>query len=59
LRIADVNMLENVTEVPASHIGSRVSPTKIAATLKSQGKSIDQKNSGSVYSGPDRQPDDL
>ncbi|MGI5857621.1 MAG: ATP-binding protein [Candidatus Merdivicinus sp.] len=43
LRISDVNMLENVTKFLLHNIGNRVSPTKIAATLKSQGKSIDQK----------------
>lgn len=43
LHVSDVNMLENVTKFLFHNIGSRVSPTKIAATLKSQGKSIDQK----------------
>jgi len=43
LRISDVSMLENVTKFLLHNIGNRISPTKIAATLKSQGKSIDQK----------------
>ncbi|RFZ79573.1 ATP-binding protein [Lacrimispora amygdalina] len=43
LRVSDVNMLENVTKFLLHNIGNRVSATKIAATLKSQGKSIDQK----------------
>lgn len=43
LRVSDVSMLENVTKFLLHNIGNRVSPTKIASTLKSQGKSIDQK----------------
>ncbi|MDD4680454.1 MAG: ATP-binding protein, partial [Clostridia bacterium] len=43
LRVSDVNMLENVAKFLLHNIGNRVSPTKIATTLKSQGKSIDQK----------------
>lgn len=43
LKISDVNMLENVTKFLLHNIGNRVSATKIAGTLKSQGKSIDQK----------------
>lgn len=43
LRVADVNMLENVTKFLLHNIGNRVSPSKIANTLKSQGKGIDQK----------------
>jgi predicted AAA+ superfamily ATPase len=43
LRIADVNVLENVTKFLLHNIGNRVSPGKIASTLKSQGKGVDQK----------------
>jgi len=43
LRIPDVNALENVAKFLLHNIGSRVSPTKIAATLKSAGKGIDAK----------------
>ncbi|WP_313164645.1 ATP-binding protein [Sedimentibacter sp.] len=43
LRVSDVNTLENVTKFILHNIGNRVSPTKIAGTLKSQGKSVDQK----------------
>lgn len=43
LKVSDVNVLENVTKFLLHNIGNRVSPTKIAATLKSQGKGVDQK----------------
>ncbi|MCL5289800.1 MAG: ATP-binding protein [Bacillota bacterium] len=43
LRVSDVNMLENVTKFLLHNIGNRVSPSKIAGTLKSQGKGVDQK----------------
>jgi predicted AAA+ superfamily ATPase len=43
LRIPDVNALENVTKFLLHNIGSRVSPTKIANTLKSEGKGVDPK----------------
>ena len=43
LKIQDVNMLENVTKFMLHNIGNKVSPTKIANTLKSEGKSVDQK----------------
>lgn len=43
LKIPDVNSLENVTKFLFHNIGSRVSPKKIADTLKSQGKGADQK----------------
>ncbi len=43
LKIPDVNSLENVTKFLLHNIGSRVSPRKIADTLKSQGKGVDQK----------------
>ncbi|MDF2921578.1 MAG: hypothetical protein K0R57_492 [Paenibacillaceae bacterium] len=43
LKVSDVNTLENVTKFLLHNIGNRVSPTKIAATLKSQGKGVDQK----------------
>lgn len=42
-RIADVTSLEQVTKFLLHNIGSRVSPGKIANTMKSAGKSIDQK----------------
>lgn len=43
LRIPDVNSLENVTKFLLHNVGSRVSPAKIANTLKSEGKGIDPK----------------
>ncbi len=43
LRVSDVNMLENVAKFLLHNIGNRVSPSKIASTLKSQGKGVDQK----------------
>ena len=43
LNISDVSMLENVTKFMLHNIGSRNSPTKIANTLKSAGKNVDQK----------------
>lgn len=43
LRISDVTSLEQVTKFLLHNIGSRVSPGKIANTLKSAGKSVDQK----------------
>ncbi len=43
LKVSDVNVLENVTKFLLHNIGNRISPTKIAATLKSQGKGVDQK----------------
>lgn len=43
LKIKDVNMLENVTRFMLHNIGNKVSPTKIANTLKSEGKGVDQK----------------
>lgn len=43
LRVSDVNMLENVTKFLLHNIGNRVSPSKIAGILKSQGKGVDQK----------------
>ena len=42
-RIADVTSLESVTKFLLHNIGSRVSATKIANTLKSAGKGVDQK----------------
>lgn len=39
----DVNHLDNITKFMLYNIGNKVSPTKIANTLKSEGKSIDQK----------------
>ena len=42
-RIADVTSLEAVTKFLLHNIGSRVSATKIANTLKSAGKGVDQK----------------
>lgn len=41
--MSDVTTLENVTKCPMHNIGSIVSATKIANTLKSQGKGADQK----------------
>ena len=43
LNISDVANLENITKFLLHNIGSKVSPIKIANTLKSAGKSIDQK----------------
>jgi len=43
LRISDVTGLENVTKFLMHNIGSRVSSTKIANTMKSMGKGVDQK----------------
>lgn len=43
LRIPDVNTLENVTKFLLHNVGSQVSPTKIANTLKSEGKGVDPK----------------
>ena len=43
LRIADVNMLEEVTHFLLHNIGNRTSPTTIANTMISHGKKIDQK----------------
>lgn len=42
-RIADVTSLEAVTKFLLHNIGSQVSATKIANTLKSAGKGVDQK----------------
>lgn len=42
-KILDVNSLENITKFMLYNIGNKVSPTKIANTLKSEGKSVDQK----------------
>lgn len=43
LRISDVTSLEQVTKFLLHNIGSRISPGKIANTLKSAGKGVDQK----------------
>lgn len=43
LRVADVTTLENITKFMLHNIGNLVSPAKITNTLKSQGKSVDQK----------------
>jgi predicted AAA+ superfamily ATPase len=43
LRISDVNALENVAKFMLHNVGNKVSPTKIANTLKSQGRGVDQK----------------
>ncbi len=43
LRISDVTSLENVTRFLLHNIGNKVSPTKIANTMKSAGKGVDQK----------------
>lgn len=43
LRVADVTSLEQVTKFLLHNIGNRVSATKIANTLKSAGKGVDQK----------------
>lgn len=43
LRIADVNMLESVTQFMMYNIGNRTSPTTIANTLTSNHKKIDVK----------------
>ena len=42
-KISDVTSLENVTKFLFHNIGSMVSPTKIANTMKSTGKGVDQK----------------
>lgn len=43
LKVADVTTLENVTKFLLHNIGNIVSASKIANTLKSQGKGADQK----------------
>lgn len=43
LKVSDVSTLENVTKFLLHNIGNIVSATKIANTLKSQGKGVDQK----------------
>ena len=43
LNIADTTSLENVSKFLLHSIGNKISPTKIANTLKSSGKSVDQK----------------
>jgi predicted AAA+ superfamily ATPase len=43
LKISDVNSLENVTKFMLHNVGNKVSPAKIANTLKSEGKGVDQK----------------
>jgi predicted AAA+ superfamily ATPase len=43
LKIPDVNALENVTKFMLHNVGNKVSPAKIANTLKSEGKGMDQK----------------
>lgn len=43
LKISDITSLESVTKFLCHNIGSKVSPAKIANTLKSAGKGIDQK----------------
>lgn len=43
LKISDITMLENVTKYMLHNIGNIVSATKIANTLKSAGKGVDQK----------------
>ena len=43
LSISDVTALENVAKYVFHNIGNRVSPAKISNTLKSAGKSTDQK----------------
>ncbi|MBD5511922.1 MAG: ATP-binding protein [Lachnospiraceae bacterium] len=43
LKISDVTTLENITKFMLHNIGNLVSATKIANTLKSEGKSADQK----------------
>jgi len=43
LKITDVTNLENITRFLLHNIGNKVSPTKIANTLKSQNKNVDQK----------------
>ena len=43
LKISDVTTLENITKFMLHNIGNIVSATKIANTLKSEGRSADQK----------------
>lgn len=43
LKVTDVNTLENVTKFMLHNIGNRVSPNRIANTLKSSGCSVDQR----------------
>lgn len=43
LNITDVNMLEAVAKFLLYSVGNRISPTKIARTLTSEGKKIDPK----------------
>jgi len=43
LKIPDVSVLENVARFMFHNIGNRTSPVKIANTLKSEGRGVDQK----------------
>lgn len=43
LKITDVTNLENITKFLLQNIGNKVSPTKNANTMKSNGKPIDHK----------------
>lgn len=43
LKVSDVNTLENVAKFMMHNIGNRVSPGKIANTLKSTGTGVDQR----------------
>jgi predicted AAA+ superfamily ATPase len=51
LKIPDVNALENVTKFMLHNVGNKVSPAKIANTLKSEGKGVDQKTVGRYLRG--------
>jgi len=50
-RISDVSSLESVTKYMLHNIGNRTSSPKIANTLKSAGKSIDQKTVDKYLNG--------
>lgn len=51
LKISDVTTLENITKFMLHNIGNIVSATKIANTLKSEGRSADQKTVGKYLRG--------
>ncbi|MDR0273049.1 MAG: ATP-binding protein, partial [Clostridiales bacterium] len=51
LKISDVASLESITKFIFHNIGSIVSPTKIANTLKSSGKGADQKTVNKYING--------
>ena len=51
LNISDTTSLENVSKFLLYSIGNKISPTKIANTLKSSGKTVDQKTVDKYING--------